>query len=338
MALSIVIVVELSPRNIREFLPRKLWINLHIRRSLLCTAQGHQFRSVSSPNGVVNEKVWDDALSKGLPKYVLLSSAISWRRSHEENMQKQRQQLFLQQHQQGSPSGGALFSSFSIGLLKHIASYLDKPSQALFAVSLGNFDMSSISAMSTATNRNSGNKRNSDGSLRVDHSTICLADIPTEQLKHIASFLSATSQAIFGLAVAAAEDKMLNKNSFAIVGDQWDSLDFEEIEKELAARLTDDDIKAVLWCINAANKVKRLSLAHCVNITGSCLEQLRGSQIIEQIDLSLVGRHEDPVLIEPWHPPRKDESLVLPFVPPISCENVLPILDSIIVSEVKVEL
>eukprot|EP00985_Skeletonema_marinoi_P028040 scaffold23822_cov143-Skeletonema_marinoi.AAC.6 len=112
-----------------------------------------------------------------------------------------------------------------------------------------------------------------------------------------------------------------------------DSLDFTEIEKELAARLTDDDIKAVLWCIDAANKVKRLSLAHCVNITGSCLEQLRGSQIIEQIDLSLVGRHEDPVLIEPWHPPRKDESLVLPFVPPISCENVLPILDSIIVSE-----
>jgi len=198
--------------------------------------------------------------------------------------------------------------------------------------------MSSISAMSTATKCNSGNKRNSDGSLRADNSTICLADIPVEQLKYIVSFLSATSQAIFGLAVAAAEDKMLNKNSFAIVGDQWDSLDFEEIEKELAARLTDDDIKAVLWCINAANKVKRLSLAHCVNITGSCLEQLRGSQIIEQIDLSLVGRHEDPVLIEPWHPPRKDESLVLPFVPPISCENVLPILDSIIVSEVKVEL
>ena len=148
--------------------------------------------------------------------------------------------------------------------------------------------MSSISAMSTATKCNSGNKRNSDGSLRAENTTIFLVDIPVEPLAHVASFLSATSQAIFGLAVAAVNDKMLNKNSFAIVGDQWDSLDFTEIEKELAARLTDDDIKAVLWCIDAANKVKRLSLAHCVNITGSCLEQLRGSQIIEQIHLSLV--------------------------------------------------
>ena len=148
--------------------------------------------------------------------------------------------------------------------------------------------MSSISAMSTATNRNSGHKRNSDGSLRVDNSTICLADIPTEQLKHIASFLSATSQAIFGLAVAAAKDKILNKNSFAIVGDQWDSLDFEEIEKELTARLTDDDIKAVLWCIDAANKVKRLSLAHCVNITGAGLQPLLGSTVIEQIDVQII--------------------------------------------------
>eukprot|EP00984_Skeletonema_dohrnii_P020798 scaffold10223_cov96-Skeletonema_dohrnii-CCMP3373.AAC.6 len=289
--------------------------------------------AVSSPNGVIEREIWHDAVRKGLPEHILLSSAISCRRRHEENMQKQRHQLFLRQQQQGSSLGGALFSAFSIRLLKHIASYLDKPSQALFAVSVGNFDMSSISAMSTATNRNSGNKRNSDGSLRAENTTICLADIPVEPLAHVASFLSAPSQAIFGLAVAATEDKILNMNSFAIVGDQWDSLDFGAIEKELAERLTDDDIKAVLWCIDAGNKVKRLSLAHCVNITGSCLEPLWGSQIIEQIDLSLVGRHEVPVLIETWHPPRKDEYLVLPFVPPISCENVLPILDSIIVSE-----
>jgi hypothetical protein len=96
------------------------------------------------------------------------------------------------------------------------------------------------------------------------------------------SFLSSPSQALFGLAIAAVNDKTLNKESFAIVGDHWDTLDFGEIEKDLAARLTDDDIKAVLWCIDAGNRVKKLSLAHCVNITGAGLEPLRGSTIIEQ--------------------------------------------------------
>lgn len=144
------------------------------------------------------------------------------------------------------------------------------------------------------------------------------------------SFLSSPSQALFGLAIAAVNDKTLNKESFAIVGDHWDTLDFGEIEKDLAARLTDDDIKAVLWCIDAGNRVKKLSLAHCVNITGAGLEPLRGSTIIEQIDLSLAGKHQNPALIEPWHPPARIVSLTIPFAPPISCELVLPILDSII--------
>ncbi len=141
---------------------------------------------------------------------------------------------------------------------------------------------------------------------------------------------SSPSQALFGLAIAAVNDKTLNKESFAIVGDHWDTLDFGEIEKDLAARLTDDDIKAVLWCIDAGNRVKKLSLAHCVNITGAGLEPLRGSTIIEQIDLSLAGKHQNPALIEPWHPPARIVSLTIPFAPPISCELVLPILDSII--------
>jgi hypothetical protein len=135
---------------------------------------------------------------------------------------------------------------------------------------------------------------------------------------------------MFGLAVAAVKDKKLNKNSFAVVGNRWDVLDFGEIEKALAARLTDDDIKAVLWCINAANRVKKLSLANCINITGAGLEPLRGSTTIEQIDLSLVGKHEEPIVAQSWHPPKTFRSFGEPFEPPLSCEFVLPILISII--------
>jgi len=61
-----------------------------------------------------------------------------------------------------------------------------------------------------------------------------------------------------------------------------------------------------------------LRLAGCVNITGAGLEPLRGSSVIEQIDLGLVGDNESPVLGEEY---------------PLSRDHVLPILDSIIEQE-----
>ena len=58
-----------------------------------------------------------------------------------------------------------------------------------------------------------------------------------------------------------------------------------------------------------------LKLTGCVNITGAGLDPLRGSVVLEKIDLSLVAEHKSPVLdLEPL----------------ISCEHVLPILDSIV--------
>ena len=287
---------------------------------------------VSSPDGLVKEDEWNNAQDKCLFHWkLMIEYAIEWRWRHEEQIQMQRRTLFLRQQQQSSPLGSALFNTFPVKLLKHIASYLAKPSQALFAVSLGNFDTSSIAAMSTVTNRFGGQKRNSDGSLREETSTVSLPDMPPESLGYILSFIPEFSQAAFNLTVAFAKDELLNKNSFAIVYDQcWENLDFGDIEKELAARLTDDDIRTVLWCIGAAYKVKRLSLANCVNITGTCLEPLGGSVVIEQIDLSLVDRHESPTLLELWHPPQKIDFVAAAFDPPLSCEKVLPILDSII--------
>jgi hypothetical protein len=71
----------------------------------------------------------------------------------------------------------------------------------------------------------------------------------------------------------------------------------------------------VLECIDAVNKLKRLKLSNCINITGFGLKPLRGSIIIEQIDLSLVKEHENSDLYTN---------------PSISRDSVLPILDSII--------
>ncbi|KAK1734904.1 hypothetical protein QTG54_014364 [Skeletonema marinoi] len=165
-----------------------------------------------------------------------------------------------------------------------------------------------------------------------------LSDLPTGALAHVSSFLAAPSRALFAVALNSRE------SSSAIAGDDWEYLDFGHIEKDLAAKLidddirdiivayqlcqyylekdldlaakiSDDDIRGVLLSIDAVNNLKKLRLTNCINISGAGLEPLRGSTIIQQIDLSLVGDHESP---------RLDPE------PPISCAEVIPILDSII--------
>eukprot|EP00984_Skeletonema_dohrnii_P018365 scaffold8557_cov100-Skeletonema_dohrnii-CCMP3373.AAC.5 len=146
----------------------------------------------------------------------------------------------------------------------------------------------------------------------------CLTDLPSGILAHAASFLTEPSRALFAIALDGNSAVSTNERSSAIAGNEWSILDFGGIEEELATKLNDDDIEKVLLCIDAVNKVKRLKLTNCVNITGAGLEPLRGSLIIEQIDLSLVGEHQRPH-ISPE--------------PLISCSHVLPILDSIIERE-----
>ena len=95
-----------------------------------------------------------------------------------------------------------------------------------------------------------------------------------------------------------------------------DTLDFEDIEKSLAAKLNDEDINAILQCINAKN-LKRLKLAGCVNINGWGLYLLRRSSVLAQIDLILIGRHEN-----------SDDYEDLDFL--LSPEDVLTILETVI--------
>jgi hypothetical protein len=57
----------------------------------------------------------------------------------------------------------------------------------------------------------------------------------------------------------------------------------------LRTKLTDDDIAGMLACIDAVHKLKSLNLGNCFPLIGSALEPLRGSTILERLDLSLLG-------------------------------------------------
>ena len=171
--------------------------------------------------------------------------------------------------------------------------------------------------MASDTNRNKRRKIAADTHVGI-------SNLPDGLLADVATYLSKPTRAIFAMAMTASSSSwrkfhlmgpLPSAEADAILSstESWDSLDFGGIEEDLAEKLTDDDLCSILLCTNAKTTLKSLKLTGCIKIVGSGLEPLRGSIILQQIDLSLVGYHEDPDL----------ES-----EPSISEAAVLPILDS----------
>ena len=122
-----------------------------------------------------------------------------------------------------------------------------------------------------------------------------LCDLPDALLVNVARYLSPPSRALFAASMTAPSLSWQDVNwqrepsatSKAIISSMKNTtLDFEDVEKSLAKKLSDADIGAVLTCINAKDTLRILKLAGCINITGSGLEPLRGSTILE-----LIGWH-----------------------------------------------
>ena len=160
---------------------------------------------------------------------------------------------------------------------------------------------------------------------RTADQSLHISNLPDGILAHAASYLAQPSMALFAVAMTSPS-KSWTKDNFTtdsehqqtvasiISSGVWDALDFEDIDATLAHKLSDDDLQAVLKCINAQDALKKLKLSGC-NITGRCLELLRGSTTIEHIDLSIAKQFESPQL---------------DYNPLILEEVVIPILDSII--------
>ena len=147
--------------------------------------------------------------------------------------------------------------------------------------------------------------------------------LPDEPLKHVASYLTSLSRVLFDIALSGDVLSSIDGNSRGVAGDHWDTLDFGEIEISLAKKLRDRHLKAILLRIDAVNNLKRLTLTNCVKITGVGLEPLRGSIVIEQIDLSILNMY--------WRGWGAYAYLPTPQI--VVSDHVEPILDSIIARE-----
>jgi len=134
-------------------------------------------------------------------------------------------------------------------------------------------------------------------------------DLPSEALSHVGSYLAKPSRALLGVAMVAPSKSWVRHSNTANsvgwlcqYGDQeWEVLDFVSVDERLAARLTDDDLAAVLLGIDGASSVKRLMLTHCWEVTGRGLDPLRSSSVIEQLDISCL-RSGRPLYWEPLCP------------------------------------
>lgn len=154
-----------------------------------------------------------------------------------------------------------------------------------------------------------------------------IVDLPDSLVVNIGSFLAKPSKALLAVSLTADTSSWVHSESrqtslklrthsaaiFTAVLSQsgWDKLDFNDIDKDFAARLTDDHVHAILHFINAKEDLRELSMAGCVNINGEGLRLLRDSSV-KVVDLSLVGPNESPSMVAPG--PLLAESKVLPIL------------------------
>lgn len=140
-------------------------------------------------------------------------------------------------------------------------------------------------------------------------------DIPDNAVAHVASYLSNISRAIFAIASPSAMKSTILSSDKIL----WETLDFGDIDQRLARRLKDGGLRDILRTIDAVNNTKRIKLTGCINIDGSGMSPLRGSVVLRQLDLGLVGQYESPTELVPD--------------PLISEESAVPILTRIINTE-----
>jgi len=164
------------------------------------------------------------------------------------------------------------------------------------------FAKSSIITMSSSNKRRRTTTSNNNGTH--------IKDLPDGILVGISSYLAKPSAVLFALSMTI--DSRSTQTSKAIISKHnWNVLDFSDIEKRLASKLRDCEIDTILRSIDAVSNLKILKLGGCVKITGSGLDLLRSSVVIQQIDMSLVGKHEAPTI---KREPKLSEDIVLPIL------------------------
>ena len=151
---------------------------------------------------------------------------------------------------------------------------------------------------------------------------------PSRALFAVAMTASSTSWSRYNIGDSDNKKYQPSATTKSIVSStRWGKLDFVKLEKSVSEKLSDDDLFAILQCIDAHRALqcidahralKRLKLTGCTNITDWGLSPLMRSTVLELIDLNVISNNEiRDVSIEPT----------------MTREMVLPIMDSIVANQ-----
>ena len=157
-----------------------------------------------------------------------------------------------------------------------------------------------------------------------------IESLPDHLLVEVASFLRKESRALWAVAMGAPSSNWsASRVPIAACGkiltlmrenwrDEWAAFDCGDFSCDSTdgRGLSDDDLGAVLICIDGARSVESLYLTGCTRLTGKGIGPLRGSTVLKRIDISLVKTSDH----------RPDACA-------LELDQVLPVLDSIIANK-----
>ena len=132
----------------------------------------------------------------------------------------------------------------------------------------------------------SDNKRRRTASPDDGRVLLSIYHLLPYHLTAIADYLPQTSRALFAVASRPNDNEASKAVIASTANEGWETLDFADVG-DLAARLNDNDIHALLLVIDAKNKMKRICLTGCNNFVGHGLEPLRESVVLEHICIPL---------------------------------------------------
>ena len=121
-------------------------------------------------------------------------------------------------------------------------------------------------------------------------------DLPDEVLTKVSRYLSSNSRVLLAVAVTASSSAWKESNynikpsdaAKVILANEelyCNAVSFGHTDKDLAAKLTDEEFGGFLACADAVHGVKIVSLMHCKLLVGYGLEPLRSCTQVESIVL-----------------------------------------------------
>ena len=105
--------------------------------------------------------------------------------------------------------------------------------------------------------------------------TTTIRSLPDTLLAFVCEYLAFPSRALFAVALNNKNNDNNDSNDkVVVVGTSvcTELLDFADVEKALAMKLTDEDLSSVLICMDAKNTLKTLKLTNCMSIIGHGLQ------------------------------------------------------------------